>query len=161
MPAEFSGLGIHFVYPDNWELSREDSTDFPRTVSVHSPTGAFWSVTMHPGHVLPQIAVQEYSDAMRQEYDSVEIEPIEMVIDDEETYAFELNFYCLDFLITSRIIAFDRAGLTVTLCYQAESREFEALLPVFGAVTHSLLETLGEVEASGDSLTDNTNGEFE
>ncbi|MEZ6117536.1 MAG: hypothetical protein R3C28_13320 [Pirellulaceae bacterium] len=145
--ATFKGLGIEFNYPANWQISQDDTTDFPRTISVHSPSGAFWSLTMQAGQMLPQVAAHDFKDAISAEYDQVDVTPITVEIDGEDAVGYELDFYCLDFLVTCRVVAFERNGLTLVLCYQGENRDYDQLFPVFEAVTHSLVRNLGESHA--------------
>ena len=75
MTAEFNELGLRFLYPENWKLVREDQRGGPRSISVHSPQGAFWAVTVDqwPADDL----VDRVVELIRQEYEDVEVEPIE------------------------------------------------------------------------------------
>ena len=142
--AKFKGLGIEFSYPANWQIAQDETTDFPRTISVHSPSGAFWSLTIHAGQMLPHVAAQDFKDAISAEYDQVDVTSVTVEIDGEDAVGYELDFYCLDFLVTCRVVAFERSGMTLVLCYQGENRDYDQLFPVFEAVTQSLVKSLGE-----------------
>lgn len=142
MTARFNSLGIEFMYPENWELSQEEDTRFPRTVSVHSPHGSFWSVSTYPLSEDPVQVVEDYVDAIRKEYDEIEIEVVES--DDplpevETDVSLDLNFYCLDLLVTISIFAFRFGDFTMLVHYQGESRDFDSNRAVFSAITQSLL----------------------
>jgi hypothetical protein len=50
-----------------------------------------------------------------------------------------MEFYCLDLLVTARARAVRTDRATYLVLCQAESREFERLLPVFETITLSLL----------------------
>ena len=77
MTAKFNSFGIEFMYPENWELSQDDDTRFPRTVSVHSPSGSFWSISIYPASEEPVQTVENFVDAISKEYDEIEIEVVE------------------------------------------------------------------------------------
>ena len=48
MPALYEQLGIRFEYPDNWVLDASEDQNSPASIAVASPSGAFWSVSIHP-----------------------------------------------------------------------------------------------------------------
>ena len=50
-----------------------------------------------------------------------------------------MNFYCLDFLVTSQVRALRHGHAVYLLTYQAEDREFDQLADVFRAITASML----------------------
>ena len=52
--------------------------------------------------------------------------------------AVELNFYCLDLLVTTLLIGLQSADMTVLLVYQGENRDFEMLRSVFDAISVEL-----------------------
>ena len=76
MPAQFKGLGISFQYPENWKLDDSDARLGRKSVTVYSPGGAFWSVTIHSGSTDPAKLTQAVVAAMREEYDSLEAEEV-------------------------------------------------------------------------------------
>ena len=142
MTAKFNSFGIEFMYPENWELSQDDDTRFPRTVSVHSPNGSFWSISIYPVSEEPAAKVDDFVEALRNEYDEIEIE----VVESDESLpgvstdvSLDLNFYCLDLLITIAVFGFRFDDFTMVLHYQGESRDFDANKPVFSAISQSLL----------------------
>lgn len=138
MTAEFSEMGLRFVYPENWEVSREENSDLPRSVSVHSPTGAFWSVSIDRRN--GQEMADEILDAMRREYElDFEFEELERTIAGRKLKGYELNFSCLDLLVSACILATTADGVSQVLLYQAESRDFDQLSPVFDAISLSFL----------------------
>jgi len=142
MPAEFNKLGITFQYPDNWELDEEDALSGRRSVTVVSPGGAFWSISVHPGSTDPVILAEAAVDAMKAEYRELEAEITRETVAGREMVGYDLSFYYLDLTNTAsvRCIRTDRA--TYTLFCQAEDREFEKLHAVFRAMTASFLNNL-------------------
>jgi hypothetical protein len=57
-------------------------------------------------------------------------------IEDAENW--ELSFFCLDFLVSTRLSVFHHDQATVAVLCQAETREFDSLAMVFKAITLSL-----------------------
>ena len=146
MTAEFSEMGLNFVYPENWEVAREEDSEFPRSVSVHSPTGAFWSVSVDRRD--SQAMADEMLDAMRREYETdFEFETMQRNLAGRQLCGYELHFTYVDLVVTACILATSAGGLSYVLLFQAESRDFDQLSPVFDAMSLSLLQERG-AEAS-------------
>ena len=55
-----------------------------------------------------------------------------------EAVGYDMDFCCLDFIITSRTRSFRLGNWTLLMLCQAENREFEQLEDVFHAITLSL-----------------------
>ena len=139
MPALFDKFGIRFQYPENWTLETDVSAPGRQTVSVESPGGAFWTITLAPRDSQPAGLAETALDALKREYDELDSEPVQDCVGDVQLMGFDVNFYCLDMTNTAWI----RAGRTSSAAYlvfcQAEDREFEQIAPVFRAMTVSLL----------------------
>ena len=142
MPALFNKLGISFQYPDNWAVDEGDALAGRRSVTVYSPGGAFWSVSLHPRSTHPVTMAEAAVEAMQEEYAELEVEEIGEIIAGRETVGFDLSFYYLDLINSAsvRCLRTDRA--TYTVFCQAEDHEFDQLHPVFLAITTSLLSNL-------------------
>ena len=141
MSGRFDKLGVQFLYPENWEISEEEHADGPLSVSVQSPGGAFWNLTVYDADCNPDEIAREAVATMRQEYDEVEVLEVEQPLHGELQLAgSELYFYCLDFVINARIFTTrDELDRTFLIFWQAEERDFRELEPVFRALTISLL----------------------
>ena len=113
----------------------------PRTIVIQSPTGAFWSVDIHPFSVTREELIETVAQAMKEEYPEIESHPVDEKILENDAVGFDLYFCCLDFVVTSRIRALQVGHATYLLTYQAEDRDFEKLAPVFQAMTLSLLQS--------------------
>ena len=138
MTAKYDRFGITFAYPENWQIE-EDAEAMPRAVSAHAPVGGFWSVNIHPFSMSPHDLLDQVLQTMCDEYDGVEYYEIRETILDFEASGYSLDFCCLDFVVSARIVAFQHGHATYLLMYQAESRDFDQLQPVFRAMTFSLL----------------------
>lgn len=139
MTATYDKIGLHFMYPENWELAEDDLNSMPRTVSVQAPTGAFWSVDIHPFSVDLDQVLDQIVATMRAEYHDLEADRVEEEIAGAPAVGFDLTFYCLDFLVTCQVRAFRHGHAVYFLTYQAEDREFDRLNDVFQAITISML----------------------
>jgi len=142
VPAEFNKLDISFQYPDNWTLDENDALAGRRAVTVYSPGGAFWSVSVHPRWADPHKLAKAAVDAMQDEYKELEVEPARETIAGCDMTGFDLSFYYLDLISTAcvRCIRTDQA--TYTVFCQAEDREFLQIQNVFRAMTISLMNNL-------------------
>ena len=142
MPAQFEKLGISFQYPENWTLDDSDAVLGRKSVTVYSPAGAFWSVAIQGGSAAPDKMASAIVDAMREEYEGLEVVKIEKVVAGHELVGYDLNFYCLDLTNTAQVRSLQITHTTYTIFCQAEDREFERIGRVFEAMTTSLLNGL-------------------
>lgn len=147
MTKTYTGLGLSCMYPENWTITED--VDEGRTVSftLESPTGAFMTVTEYPWTVTPQEAVDEACEVMRAEYDEVEFYETksDLTIDGEPLDAClcgEVQFYYLDLLVVSRLLAFVLDQRTFMIQIQAEDRDFDTLDKVFQAIIISMLRSV-------------------
>ena len=142
MPAEFHKLGVAFQYPENWTLDEEDALAGRESVTVYSPVGAFWSISVHPSSADPRRLAKAAVDAMRAEYAELEAEETQETIAGRETVGYDLSFYYLDLTSTAsvRCIRTDRA--TYAVFCQAEDRDFDKVEAVFRAMTTSFFQNL-------------------
>jgi hypothetical protein len=143
MPGQFDDLGISFQYPDNWSLDAQEAPDGRKSVTVFSPTGAFWSISIHPQVTDLMGLALEAIDAIREEYGDTDVVEVEETVSGHELTGYDLNFFSMDLTSTARIRCFrsDQAALAV-FC-QAEDSDFERLYRVFDAITISLLRGQG------------------
>ncbi len=144
MCAMYDKAGIRFLYPENWSLVDENVTERPRTVSLQSPDGAFWSLMVYDRGTDKMALLQETLGQMREEYASLESSVAIEQFEDIEATGYEMYFYCFDFLIAARAFVLEMpSGAILLLLWQAEDRDFAKCEPVFRAMTISLLrETL-------------------
>ena len=145
MVAVFEKSGFRFMYPENWEIFDEQLTQEPSTVSLQSPGSGFWSLATYPESSTPADLAAEALQAMQTQYSELEFEslPDESWIADE-ALGYELNFFCLDMVVTARILAFRSQKQSLLVHWQAEVQEFEQAESVFRAITLSLIRPLKE-----------------
>lgn len=139
MPAVFDKLGIRFTYPDNWTVDESEALGGECSVTVFSPGGAFWAVSLHAAETDPQALVRDGVKALRESYPDLDVETVNERIAGQELVGADVNFYYLDLTNTGLLRAFRQPRFNVLILCQAEDREFESTEPVFRAMTLSLL----------------------
>jgi hypothetical protein len=144
MPAVFNKLGISFQYPENWVLDEEDAVAGRQSVTLYSPGGGFWSISVHPPSADPQSLAGAAVDAMKQEYGEVEAEAFDETIAGWQLVGFDLKFYYLDLISTATVRCARTSRSTYVIFSQAEDRDFDDLAMVFRAITTSFLTAVRE-----------------
>jgi hypothetical protein len=147
MPAVYHQLGVHFLYPENWSVQDEETDGWPRTVTLQSEQTSFWSLYVYPPDHDARAAVTEVINSIREVYEDLEVLPAKETICDCETKGVDIAFFYLDLLVEARIRCLKTPGALLLWHCQAESREFDAMLPVFQAIATSLLAS--QVQAVG------------
>jgi hypothetical protein len=139
MAATYDRLGVRFLYPENWTVSEEQAEEFPLSVTLQSPGSAFWTLHIYQRPINMPALVEESLEALRELYDGLESEEADEELAGHPAKGYDMNFFCLDFVVTAK----SRAVLTEERGYlfisQAETRDFDELDPVFRAMAISLL----------------------
>ncbi len=140
MFATYEKFGIRFLYPENWAVTDEQLEEWPHSVSVQSPSGAYWELRVYPSRISLKRLTKQAVTAMQDVYEDIESQSVTGEMWSVSTVGYDLDFFCLDFLVTSRIRGFYLGSRTCLLTCQAESREFEQKQPIFEAIMKSLLD---------------------
>ncbi len=140
MVAKFERAGICFQYPDNWTLSDEEGTSPSRCVTLQSPESGFWMLQVFDEANKSDEMASETLRSVRQEYQDVEVTELRQEIASIQTIGYGLQFYCLDFVVSARVLSFSIQDRTCVAFCQAEDREFDKVWPVFLAIMTSLLQ---------------------
>ena len=140
MSAVYEQFGVRFLYPENWELDNREDSSRPWSVSVHSPGGGFWSITVYDQQTDLDWLNKETLQAVREEFQEsyFESDAVSEQIAGQSTTGFNVHFYYLDFLVVSKLRSLRVGTHSCVVLYQAEDREFEKMEMVFQAITHSL-----------------------
>ncbi len=143
MSATFQNFGVTFLYPENWQLADESGAvdDGPKTITVQSPSGGFWSLHVYEPATEPQAMVDQVKLTMSGEYEGLEAVVASEEIEGANLIGYDLDFYCLDFVISAQVRSLRVGTRTFVLFCQAETRDFEKLSPVFNAMAVSLLRS--------------------
>lgn len=142
MVGMFDKLGLRFVYPETWEVDESEILNDNASISVYSPSGAYWQVVIYPRERDPAELLGAALQAMRQVYDNLDAEAVHEHVEGHTLNGFDMNFFCLDLTNTSQVRCLHQAGRTLLVFCQAEDREFEEVGEVFRAMTTSLLKNL-------------------
>lgn len=147
MPATYNKRGLKFLYPENWKLIDEADSDLPCSVSLEAPEGtSFWSLHLYPNSADPDQILKETVSTLQETYPDLEITPWVgdfSDADDSEKFAHEsaveAMFYCLDFLIRTRLQVVRTPDYQLLFWFQAEDREFDKQELIFKALATSVL----------------------
>jgi hypothetical protein len=141
MTATYRNFGIEFLYPENWSVTDEQASGWPRCVVLQSPEGSIFVLQAHPSTPPLELA-NEVLKTMREEYPSLEAEPAIEQIEDVDLIGYDLNFYCLDLVVSARVRAAPVGECTYVWFFQGESRDFDRSAPVCLAIETGLLRNL-------------------
>ena len=139
MPLCYDKSNVRFLYPENWELAENPSNEWPNSITTTSPNGGYWELRVYPTETSLEQLTAEVVEALREVYGDVESAAITETLEDVTAEGYDLHFFCLDLLVECRIRAFQWSGRSCLLIFQAESHEFDKQIPVFLAMTKSLL----------------------
>jgi len=139
MSGVFERDGVRFSYPENWRLEEDEAVEWPRSVSVESPAGAFWNLIVHPAGTDVEALAQTTLEALRGEYEQAEYQPVWDKIEGRPMKGFDVQFIFLDLVVEAQIRAFALDDFVVVVLTQGEDRDFQALAEVFKAMTVSLV----------------------
>jgi hypothetical protein len=141
MPAVYENLGVRFLYPENWSITDEDDEEWPRSVTLQSQETGFWSLHVYPPNQELKPIVKELIAAIQAEFTDIEVLPAKETVGETPTTGVDLAFFYLDLLVEAKIRCLKTPSATLVWLYQAESREFESIEPVFQAIAVSMLQT--------------------
>lgn len=141
MPAVFEKFGVRFLYPENWSLLDLEVEDWPRSVTLQSPDTGFWTLHVYPPGQDTRPLVEELTRGISQEFGELEVLPATEILGDTKTEGVDIAFFWLDLLVEAKIRHIHSPSATLIWHYQAESREFEKIEPVFHAIAVSMLRT--------------------
>jgi len=146
MSGTYDSGGIRFFYPENWQITDEETLQWPHTVTAQSPRSGFWTLTVYNDDIDSEELLQTALDAMSGDYADLEVDGASECLEEVEMIGYDLNFYCLDLVITTRLRSFRCGGQTILLICQGENRDFDQLELVFSAITISFLRAAKETE---------------
>ncbi len=140
MTATYDNHGLQLMYPGNWKLTDQSGASPPWHITIETPEGGLWSLTVFSQDADPETLLADALDAIKQTYDEVEMTKADPDFAPFESVGVNADFYCLDFVVSAQIRVISTNDSQLVLLYQAETREFEQKLDVFRAVTQSVLQ---------------------
>ncbi|TWU23626.1 hypothetical protein [Bythopirellula polymerisocia] len=142
MPATFDKLGICFEYPENWSVEIQEDTPGNEQVVLSSSHTAFWQLSKQPAETELEPLFDEALAALRAEYQEMDVEPTEEILEGHLIVGYTVNFFLLDLTNTCWIKGIETPEANFLLIAQAEDREFEEVHRVFEAMLASVLRNL-------------------
>ncbi len=140
MVAKYDRCGIRFLYPDNWKVQEDTPQPHVHCVTLQSPGSGFWMLqTLESNESLEQLT-SEVLASVREDYEEVEVHPAHEDVEGIPLSGYDLQFYCLDFVVSAKVRSFSLPDRVCLLLFQAEDSEFEKVVPVFAAITASLIQ---------------------
>ncbi|MEM1227642.1 MAG: hypothetical protein AAGJ40_18235 [Planctomycetota bacterium] len=143
MPATFEGFGLKLLYPDNWTLVPRADDEGDQGLTFDLPGGGFLSLETLPITREDDLVIDEIDATIRDQYDDVEREAVELPGGDETERVVDWRFYYLDLVIQSRLILLDAPPSTrdqmpiagrILVQFQAELTDFDAAELVVSAI---------------------------
>jgi len=129
--------GVVFVYPEGWDLSREEhGTDV--TWHLQTDGSAFWSLTLLASRPTAEDALEAVLDAFRQEYPDLDIYTGPDLALPGPVAGCDLDFVYVDLVNSARIRAEATSAFTAIVIYQGEDREVAQYREQFEAISRSL-----------------------
>ncbi|MGE3821190.1 MAG: hypothetical protein AB7I30_17390 [Isosphaeraceae bacterium] len=144
MTETFEDCGIHFRYPDDWELDVTEEGAVT-TIALHSTTGpAFALVTLDENRHDPSEIVNQALEVLQEEYPGLDSTPAREMIGGYKAMGHDVEFFSLDMMSTCAIRCFRTHRRTVLLFGQWSDLEGEETGEVLADLRRSFEETDAE-----------------
>ena len=137
MTAQFQENGIRFLYPENWQMERED-TDAGWTVSVQSPGTAFFLVSYDGAMPEPVLMADTALEALRSEYPELESDAALESLAGQPAVGHDVQFFSFDLTNTCWTRSIYTARGTMLVLCQFNDLESDTNEPVLRAICASL-----------------------
>jgi hypothetical protein len=137
MPATYEGFGLRFLYPENWQIS-EEQTDDAWSVYVQSPGTGFVQVIGHRGRPSVEEMLNSTIAALQEDYPDLEVEAVGERIAGRSVQGRDVRFISLDLITTCWLRCFRTPEATLMILCQVHDQEADQLEPVFRALRRSL-----------------------
>ena len=156
---EYSDLGVKFLYPRNWFVRTETLDKGTYRITVDTPEGSFWVLSIYPKGVDLDAAAKEAVNTLSAEYDQLEKSEVKKYVADYELSGYEVDFFYLDLTSTATALKFEDERRGYVIYWQTcdsliDSDEELSRLDVFNAMTHTLVSNLTCQEADWDEDDD-------
>ncbi len=137
MAARFEENGIQFLYPENWEIEREEHEN-GWSVSVLSPDTAFLTLSYHENATEFGRLADAAVDALREDYPDLEAEPRTDTLAGQPAIGHDVRFFSFDLTNTAWVRTVPCESGSLLLLCQINDLELERNEPVLRAICASL-----------------------
>ena len=137
MAASFQEDGIQFLYPENWELQREE-TETGWTLALQSPETAFVVLSLDTEMPEMEVMAQAALDVLKGEYKDLEADDCQEAVAGQPAVGHNVRFFSLDLTNTCWIRSFYTSAGTFLVMWQCTDLELERQEVVLRAICTSL-----------------------
>jgi len=148
----YDSNGVRFRYPAWWELDEQIQGN-EVSITVSSPGTAFWSLTLLLEAPLPENVIESALQVYREEYEEIDIYPIETMLCHRSNVARDLEFVCLELINSAYLRAFRTGEFTALILYQGTDAELQACKQILEEISDSL-ECEGDEAIFGETGAD-------
>lgn len=144
-----AGGRFRFSYPKNWFVQESIWDTDVRAVTVNSPEGYFWILASYPESIDLMATAKDVLDTMKGEYNKLEETPLRRRIAGYVLTGYEMNFYYLDLVNNSSVLAMKQNGRTWIIFHQGTDLlklcgDKFSCEEVFDAISYSFLTSIRE-----------------
>jgi hypothetical protein len=150
---DFREDGIAFVYPADWEISRERKGG-ELSITLAGAGTAFATIVVLFDRPGAEEVIETAVDAFREDYPDLDVHTTRAQLCDLPTLARDLEFFCHELTNTARLRAFDTERCTVLLLCQTNDGELSDAEPVFDQLAKTLSINEGEMGFDEDEEED-------
>jgi hypothetical protein len=133
----YQSHGVQFEYPEDWELT-ETRDDTEIMITVQSPDTSFWLLTLVEDRPDPERLAEAALAAFREEYDDLDVYPVEETGDASAIGAWDLEFRCLEVYNSAWIRTFQTDFFSALILYQSSDKELDETRGILQGMTASL-----------------------
>src|SRR5579872_7173196 len=137
METAYDSHGIRFRYPCGWELSEQQEVEH-FSITVSSPQGAFWTVSLFPEQTEPGEIVATVVNTFREEYVEIDDYPSKARLCRRPTVGRDIDFVSLELLNSACVRAFRTSTYTIMVLFQWTNAGREDVETALERITRSL-----------------------
>lgn len=137
MPLTYDHQGVHFLYPENWQVERQE-TEEGWTVAVQSPGAAFLLISRYDGRPEQTEVLQTSLQALKQDYVDLEAEEASEQIAKHRASGYDIDFFSLDTINSCTLRSFRTRVSTYLIMTQYSALDEETSAAVLKAILVSL-----------------------
>ena len=129
--------GVRFRYPDDWDLS-EQQTANEVTITISSRETSFWSLTLFFDRPQPERVLETALEAFRDEYDDIDVYPAETMLCRLNNLSRDVEFVCFELINSAFLRVFCTGRFTALVFYQGTDHELEETRSVLEEISNTL-----------------------
>ena len=148
MQGIYDSNGVRFRFPKHWELHEEHS-DNQLSITVSSPDTSFWTLSLFFNPLQENELIETALDAFREEYEELDIYPVEETVCRRESIARDLEFVSLELINSAFLRAFRTDHFSALILYQGTDKELKLTREQLEKISLSLQCDGDEVEFGG------------